>query len=63
VYFDVLFATTLARNQQKQMPFTDEQLQQWWLDHDVLGNETIIFGEQEQVTDQVEILTRLATEN
>ncbi|WP_236008137.1 AAA family ATPase [Levilactobacillus andaensis] len=62
-YFDVSFATTVARNQQKQLPFTDEQLQQWWLGHDVLGNEAVLFGEQEQVTDQVELLTRLVNED
>jgi len=62
-YFDVSFATTVARNQQKQLPFTEKQLQQWWLGHDVLGSETIIFGEEDQVTDQVETLTRLVTED
>ncbi|AKP66000.1 AAA family ATPase [Levilactobacillus koreensis] len=61
VYFDVSFATTLARNQLKPSPFAEKQLQQWWLDHDVLGNEAATFGEGEQVTDQVETLTRLVT--
>ncbi|MFC6259819.1 AAA family ATPase [Levilactobacillus fujinensis] len=63
VYFNVPFATTLARNQQKQSPFTEEQLRQWWLGQDGLGNEMIIFGAQEKVTDQAKILMKAATAN
>ncbi|MCH5465546.1 AAA family ATPase [Levilactobacillus tujiorum] len=59
VYFDVSLATTLRRNQQKQSPFTAEQVRQWWLGRDVLGNETMIFDEETRVADQVETLMRL----
>lgn len=61
VYFDVSFATTLARNQQKFRPFTRDQLQQWWCEHDVLGTESIIFDGEMQVTTQVTELVKLVS--
>ncbi|WP_143462266.1 AAA family ATPase [Levilactobacillus enshiensis] len=61
VYFEVPLATTLARNQQKQSPFTAKQLRQWWLDKDILGSERLIWDEKEQVTDQVATLMSVVT--
>ncbi|WP_318766879.1 kinase [Lactiplantibacillus carotarum] len=36
-YFDVDFATTLARHQTRQRDFGPDEMRRWWLPHDVLG--------------------------
>lgn len=55
-YFDVVFATTVRRNQTKVRPFSRAQLTQWWLGRDLLGGETVCFDESSTVAEQCQRL-------
>ena len=50
-YFEVSFATTLARHQNPHRDFGVEDMRRWWFPHDTLGvaNEVLI-GEQQDLT-------------
>lgn len=54
-YFEVSFATTLARHQKRHRDFGVEDMRRWWLPHDTLGiaNEVLI-GEQQDLTTEVQ---------
>ena len=56
-YFEVSFATTLARHQD----FGVEDMRRWWLPHDTLGvaNEVLIGEQQDLATEVQQIMTTI----
>ncbi|MCT4458633.1 hypothetical protein EFP00_14765 [Lactiplantibacillus paraplantarum] len=57
-YFEVSFATTLARHQNRHRDFGVTEMRRWWLPHDTLGvaNEVLI-DEQQDLTAEVQQIT------
>lgn len=63
-YFDLPFAVAAARNQQKDKPFPEARLRDWWLTDDQLGFEDGIFTQTTDFTEQVaQIMHDLPTDD
>ena len=58
-YFDVSFETTERRNREKLYPFSHDQLVSWWQPADLLGDETLIFTDQDSLNTCVTKLRQL----